>query len=216
MSIRRASIPSWFPRRLVQVSALNVDRAPDLQSELEMPSPVSSRSLLHAQMPLNWDFGKSTSGTASSYVKTRWLQLGTRIDVESRWEGRTKRLFKKFSENNDCNGATVQYSIPAHPILHSIVDFLAPSVRRVCPGPDQNRYMIMSLSFLDVELHLDFRPEALDPTVLIPGPNVKLDAPRRRFALPKSVQRLIQALMRRRLGRGPFLNPSVLIRDRVK
>ena len=42
--------------------------------------------------------------------------------------------------------------------------------------------MVVSVSFLDIELDLDFRPKALDVPLFIPGTHFELDAPGRPLA----------------------------------
>lgn len=61
-------------------------------------------------------------------------------------------------------------------------DTSRPSVCCVSPRPNQDRYMIMAFSFLDIEFDLHFGPEALNTLPFVPRTNLKLDAPRDPFS----------------------------------
>ena len=71
----------------------------------------------------------------------------------------------------------------------------------------------MTLALLDVELDLDFRPEAVDALVLIPWTDLELDAEWDLFALREGLEDRLDGLTRRWL---PVLHSAIFIGDGVK
>lgn len=68
----------------------------------------------------------------------------------------------------------------------------------------------MPFTFLDVELDLDLWPKALNVSLLVPGPNIKLDTPRGSFPILKFGHDFFK---RPGFGWGwfPLLHASVLV-----
>ena len=83
------------------------------------------------------------------------------------------------------------------------------SISGVRPRSNQNWNMVVSLSLLDIELHLDLWPEAVDFLVFIPGSNLKLDAPRNFVALLETLQYRCWCLSVRRSF--PLLDSAIIV-----
>lgn len=104
---------------------------------------------------------------------------------------------------NAYNVASRDASLPPD---HAI--FLRTAISRIRPRSHQTWHMIVPLSFLHIKFNLNLRPKALHPSLLVPRPNLELNAERDFGTLLKFIHNLGQCVG---CLRFPILNATIRI-----